>query len=177
MAGKKEILDPYAAARDTCYRLLATRQRSTKELRDALLRKGIDEDTVTDVLAKFEKAGLVDDAAFAESWARSRHAGSGLARSAVRAELQQRGIDAELAAEAAGQIGEDEEQQRAREIVRKKLRGSSGVAATPEETVKLQRRLVGALARKGYPAGTAYRIVREELGDRAANLADAEEID
>ena len=30
------------------------------------------------------------------------------------------------------------------------------------------RRLVGMLARKGYGAGTAYRIVREALAERGA---------
>lgn len=162
-SAKKEILDPYAAARDTCYRLLASRQRSVRELEDALRRKGIDEDTIADVLGKFERAGLVDDASFAESWARSRHAGSGLARDALLAELRQRGVDTEVAADAVSEIDDESEEQRARELVRKKLRGA-GAPEAGDESMKLRRRLVGMLARKGYPAELAYRVVREELG-------------
>jgi len=41
-----------------------------------------------------------------------------------------------------------------------------------DETTKI-RRLVGALARKGYAEGLAYRVVRDELrsvGDEASAL-------
>jgi len=34
----------------------------------------------------------------------------------------------------------------------------------------LFRRLVGMLARKGYPAGLAVRVVKEALADRAAEV-------
>ena len=44
-------------------------------------------------------------------------------------------------------------------LVRKKLRSLRGVDRTTAT-----RRLVGLLARKGYPAGLAFAVVRDELG-------------
>ena len=43
--------------------------------------------------------------------------------------------------------------------MRKKLRSMRGV-----DHVTAARRLAGLLARKGYPAGLAFAVVREELG-------------
>lgn len=151
--------DPYAAARDICYRLLGIRARTELELRTALRDKAIEDSVANDVIAKFDRAGLIDDAAFAESWVRSRHQFSGLSRRAVIAELRRKGVDDAIALEAAEEIDEDSEEQRARELARKKLRSMRGL----DEQVAL-RRLVGALARKGYAQGLSFRVARDELG-------------
>ncbi len=145
-------------ATDICYALLTARARTRVELKDALLRKGIREETAELVLGKFDRAGLIDDAAFAEVWVRSRHTHQGLGRRALVQELRRKGVADEVAAEALAAVDDEAEQERARELVRKKLRTMSGV----DEQAKL-RRLVAALARKGYAEGMAYRVVRDEL--------------
>ncbi|MEU4802479.1 regulatory protein RecX [Actinosynnema sp. NPDC023587] len=145
-------------ATDICYALLTARARTRVELKEALLRKGIRPETAEVVLGRFDRAGLIDDAAFAEVWVRSRHAYQGLGRRALARELRQKGVADEVAAEAVAAVDDEAEQERARELVRKKLRSMSGV----DDQAKI-RRLVGALARKGYAEGMAYRVVREEL--------------
>lgn len=157
---KKASEAPEQLARDTVYRLLAARARSRSELMQALQRKGIGEDVATDVLDKFEAAGLIDDAAFAESWVRQRHEHQGLGRRALHAELRRKGVDEQAAADALSQMDEDAEAQRARELVRRKVRGMRAV-----EPVARTRRLVAMLARKGYSEGMAFRVVREETED------------
>jgi regulatory protein len=152
--------DPVATAKEQCLRLLAVRPRTRVELSQALSRKGIEDETIDLVLARFDEVGLIDDKAFAEQWVRSRHNYSGLARRALIAELRRKGVDSSVAAEAAAEVDESAEEQRARELVRKRLRG---LQARDEQTKV--RRLVGSLARKGYPEGLAYRVVREELRD------------
>lgn len=150
-------------AKEVCFDLLAARPRTKDELRQALRRKGFDERTSETLLGKLDEAGLVDDAAFAQLWVRSRHAQQGLARSALVAELKRKGVDSEVAAEAAGELDRDAEEQRARELVRKKLRT---MVSVDEQTAT--RRLLGMLARKGYPQGLSYTVVREELRDAGA---------
>ncbi|WP_420809113.1 regulatory protein RecX [Amycolatopsis suaedae] len=145
-------------AKEVCFDLLAARPRTKDELRQALRRKGFDEETRETILGKLDTAGLVDDEAFAEVWVRSRHTHQGLARSALVAELKRKGVDAEVAARAAGEVGRDLEEQRARELVRKRLRSMSGL-----DEATAVRRLLGMLARKGYPQGLSYAVVREEL--------------
>ncbi|NIJ11210.1 regulatory protein [Saccharomonospora amisosensis] len=150
-------------AKEICFDLLAARPRTKDELRQALRRKGFDERTRETLLGKLDEAGLVDDEAFAQLWVRSRHTQQGLARSALVAELKRKGVDSDVAVEAAGEIDRDAEEQRARELVRKKLRTMAGL---DERTAT--RRLLGMLARKGYPQGLSYVVVREELRDAGA---------
>ncbi|WP_177242654.1 regulatory protein RecX [Amycolatopsis marina] len=160
------------AAKEVCFDLLAIRPRSKDELRQALRRKGFDEETRETMLGKLDHAGLVDDAAFAETWVRSRHANQGLARRALVAELRRKGVDGEVAAQAAEEVDQDSEEQRARELVRKRLRSMSNV----EEQTAI-RRLLGMLGRKGYPQGLAYTVIRDELriaGAEATMLDDAQ---
>jgi regulatory protein len=157
-------------ARDICYALLTARARSRQELYDALLRKEISPGVAEVVLGKFDRAGLIDDAQFAEMWVRSRHTYNGLGRRALVMELRRKGVADEVVAEAVAAVDSEAEEERARELVRKRLRTLSGV----DETTKI-RRLVGALARKGYAEGLAYRVVRDELRAAGAEASAMDE--
>ncbi|MGA8249012.1 MAG: RecX family transcriptional regulator, partial [Nocardioides sp.] len=53
-----------------------------------------------------------------------------------------------------------QEEQAARALVRKKLRSLRGV-----DRATATRRLAAMLARKGYSAGLAFAVVRDELGE------------
>ncbi|WP_460956200.1 regulatory protein RecX [Parasphingorhabdus pacifica] len=164
-----EGTDTQQLARDVVYRLLAVRARSRAELRQALLRKEIDEEVAEDVLRKFVDAGLVDDAAFAESWVHERHQYQGLGRKALGFELRRKGVEEHLVAEALSTVDEEAEVERARELVRRKMPAMARVDST-----KRTRRLVGMLARKGYGEGLAFRVVREEIEHFGFPDADVE---
>lgn len=168
-ADDKPPADPVAHAREMCLNLLTMRPRTRSELRTQLLRKGVEEQVADQVLGRLNEVGLVDDAAFAEQWVRSRHVYQGMARRALSAELRRKGVADDLAAEAVSTLDSETEESRARDLVRKRMRAMGSV----EETAKI-RRLVGMLARKGYAEGMAYRVVRDEL--RAAGT-DADLLD
>lgn len=158
-------------AKEICFDLLAARPRTVDELRQTLQRKGFDSETVEDLLGKLDRAGLVNDAEFAETWVRNRHANQGLSRTALVAELRRKGVDGEIAAQAAEEVDRDAEEQRARELVRKRL-GSLG--NVDEQTAI--RRLLGFLARKGYPQGLAYTVIREELREFGAEASMLDDV-
>lgn len=158
--------DPRAVAREICLRLLTDRARTRQELAQALRRKGVPDDAAAAVLGRFDEVGLIDDAAFAQQWVRSRHAVRGLGRRALAVELRRKGVADELAGEALDTIDRVSEERRARELVDRKLRTAQ--AGTPQQRATLGRRLVGMLARKGYPAGVAYTVVREALAEHGA---------
>lgn len=161
-----------AAAKEICLTLLAGRARTRHELAQALSRREVPDDAATAVLERFDEVGLIDDAAFAGQWVRSRQGGRGLARRALAFELRRKGVDDEVAGEALSGIDATAEERRARELVVAKLR--SVPADTPEQRLTATRRLVGLLARKGYPGGIAYRVVREAL---TAHGVDVDELD
>lgn len=150
--------DPVQQAKDICLRLLTVRPRTRLELTQALARKGVEEEVVEQVLSRFDEVGLVDDAAFAEVWVRSRHNFQGMSRRALAMELRRKGVADESAAEALATVDAEAEEERARQLVRKRLRALGGA----DEAAKI-RKLVGMLARKGYSEGLAYRVVKEEL--------------
>lgn len=146
-------------ARQVCLRLLTLAPRTRAQLADALRKRGIPDEAVDEVLGRFEDVGLIDDAAFARAWVESRHYSRGLAGRALSAELKQRGVAAEeIRAAIDEQLGPDAEVSAARHLVERKLGTTRGLP--PEQRT---RRLAGMLARKGYPAGLAFRVIREAL--------------
>jgi regulatory protein len=150
--------DPVNHAREICLRLLTVRPRTRLELQQALRRKEVDEAVAEQVLGRLDEVGLVDDAAFAEVWVRSRHNFQGLGRRALAMELRRKGVADDEAAEALATVDAEAEEERARQLVRKRLR----VLTDAEESAKI-RKLVGMLARKGYSEGMAFRVVKDEL--------------
>jgi regulatory protein len=151
--------DPEALARQVCLRLLTLSPRTRAQLADALRKRGIPDETADEVLSRFEDVGLIDDAAFARSWVESRHHGRGLASRALSAELKQRGVAPdEIRAAIDEQLSPDDEATAARRLIDRKLNSTRGLP--PEQRT---RRLAGLLARKGYPAGLAFRVIREAL--------------
>ncbi|WP_091612569.1 regulatory protein RecX [Micromonospora mirobrigensis] len=164
--------DEAEVAREICLRQLAVRPRTRAELAGALAKRGISDEVAAQVLDRYDEVGIIDDAAFARAWVSSRHTGRGLARRALANELRQRGVDGEVASEALGELDEETEAETARALVERKLRSARG------EPDAVFRRLVGMLARKGYPPGVAIRAVKDALAAQSAEAAEfADRID
>lgn len=164
--------DPESVARLICLRLLTAAPRTRAQLADALRRRGVPEAAATAVLARFAEVGLIDDALFASAWVESRHFGRGLGRRALAAELNQRGVDRADIQAAVDRLSPETELTTARALVDRRLASTAGQPAQ----VRI-RRLAGMLARKGYPSGLAYRVVREALeraGQESAGAFDGE---
>ena len=159
--------DPEARAREICLRLLSSSPRTRAQLADALRRKHIPEDVAERVLSRFTDVGLIDDEAFAQAWVQSRHAGRGLAKRALAAELRRRGVPGETVNDAVETLDPGQEEQTARALVTRKLPATRGV-----DPAKRMRRLVGMLARKGYSPSLSYRVVKEALTEEGADLED-----
>ena len=156
--GAEPPRDPAALARSIGLRLLTGAPRSRAELAAAMARKEVPDDVASAVLDRFAAVGLVDDAEYALMLVRSRHADRGLARGALRMELRRKGIDDEVAADALGGLDAEQEETTARELARRRLASSRGLA----REVRL-RRVVAMLGRKGYSSGLAVKIGCELL--------------
>jgi regulatory protein len=150
--------NPESVARKILLDQLTGRARSRKELADKLASRNVPGDIATALLDRFEEVGLVDDGAFARTWVSQRQQGKGLSRRVLAQELRRKGIDDEVAKEALEEIDPADETAAAHGLVRTKMRSMQGL-----EDQVATRRLVGMLARKGYPPGLAFAVVREEL--------------
>ena len=105
-----------AGGEDTAYvealRCLARRDRSEAEVRRILVRRGHDTAHIEAALGRLRAGHLLDDARFAERFARSRLVHHGLGRGRIRQALRQKGVgraevDAGIAA-ALREVGEAE---------------------------------------------------------------------
>jgi regulatory protein len=156
--------DPESVARQICLHQLEFAPRTRAELAAVLAKKGVPAEAAEAVLGRFAEVGIIDDAIFSKMWVESRHRGRGLSGRALQQELRRKGVDDETAREALDALDPEEEAATARSLVQRKLPSTRGLA-----TDARVRRLAGMLARKGYSAGLAFRIVKEELEAEGAD--------
>ena len=163
--------DPAEVAREICLQQLAVRPRTRAELASAMRRRGVAAEVAAEVLGRYTEVGIIDDAAFAKAWVTSRHHGRGLARRVLATELRRKGVEPVAVGEALEELDDDTETTTARALVDRRLRAERGLRERPDVTF---RRLVGMLARKGYPAGIAIRVVKDALAarDETSEFAD-----
>ncbi|KRD08530.1 recombinase RecX [Mycobacterium sp. Root265] len=145
-------------ARDVCLRLLTVRARTRAELEAQLTKRGFPDDVSARVLDRLVEVGLLDDAAFAEQWVHTRRANAGKGKRALASELRTKGVDPELIAETLDSVDAGEWRVRAEELVAARLRREK-----LDDEVKVTRRLVGMLARRGYNQGMAFDVVSTQL--------------
>lgn len=148
---------------------LSVSARTRAQLRDKLAARQVPDDVAEAVLDRMEEVHLVDDAAFSAEWVRSRHAGRGLARRALTVELRRKGVDDDLVRAAVDELDPETERSTAERLVVRKLRTTRGM----DRDARI-RRLAGMLARKGYPAGVAFDVVRQALADEGHEVDDLE---
>jgi regulatory protein len=168
-----EVGDPEARARQICLRLLTIAPLTRAHLAQALHRRGVPDEAAENVLSRFTDVGLIDDAAFARAWVESRHHSRGLSRRSLSAELRRQGVESDEIREAVETLDPEQEVATARRLVEQKLAGTRG--QPPEVRV---RRAAGTLARKGYPPGLIFRLIKEVLEQEGPRSeAEAEVLD
>jgi regulatory protein len=146
-------------AHNLCLRLLTARARTRAELAGQLAKRGYPDYVSAGVLDRLAEVGLVDDAGFAEQWVWSRRVNAGKGKRALAAELRTKGVGDEVIATALADIDAEAERQRAEKLVRDKLRRER----LDGDDMKVMRRLVGMLARRGYSQSMAVDVVEDEL--------------
>jgi regulatory protein len=167
-----EVGDPEAQARQICLRLLALAPKTRAQLATALRRRGIPNEAAEAILARFTDVGLIDDAAFARAWVESRHYSRGLSRRSLSAELRRQGVHTEEIREAVDTLDPEQEVATARRLVEQKMAATRG--QPPEARA---RRAAGTLARKGYPPGLVFRLIKEALEQEGTYEAEALDLD
>lgn len=148
----------YARAKKRALNMLAARDHSRTELHDKLVAKEHPESVVSALIDKLERSGLLNDAAFAQSYVRSHRDRRALSKSALRRELKKRGIDDELVAETLEPVVDEHEV--AFGVAMKKARSTVGL---PRET--RERRILGMLARRGFPSSVCVDVTRRALDE------------
>jgi regulatory protein len=150
-------------ARALCLRLLTVRARTRAELAGQLAKRGYPDEVGQQVLDRLVDVGLVDDRDFAEQWVRSRHVNAGKGKRALVSELRTKGVDDEVITAALADVDSDAERARAEQLVADKLRRER--LTDDADEIKLTRRLVAMLARRGYDQSMAFDVVKVALAN------------
>jgi regulatory protein len=135
--------------------ILERKARTTRELSDALKRKGFAADVIAGCLERLASRSMLDDAAFAKRFAEQRVVTQRKGSRLVRQELLQRGIARDEAERALGEVNADSEKQAALTLARKRWPLTKG------EPRERKMKLLGYLLRRGFPNGIAHEAVRE----------------
>jgi regulatory protein len=159
--------DPSSVARQILLRRLTAAPRTRAELAADLAARDVPADVAEQALDRFTDVGLIDDAAFAEAWVRSRRSMRGLSSRALQRELRGKGVDDETVSAAVEAIDPESEAATARALVARRLPSTRGL-----DRAARTRRLVGMLARKGYDGGLALRVVRDALAADGSDGSD-----
>lgn len=146
---------PPPTAYQRALRRLGRRDHSVAELRRALLDRGHEADEVEAALERLRRERYLDDAGFAERFARSRMAHQGHGRHRVRQDLRLRGVDRRTSeAGIAGALLEVDENALVDGLARRYWRQHAAVE--PERRLP---RLWAFLVRRGFAPG----LVRDRL--------------
>jgi regulatory protein len=154
-------LDDDEAAYERALRFLATRPRSMAEVRQRLKRQGLAEPIIETVMARLERAGLVNDQAFANFWVENRGTFRPRSQRVLRAELRLKGIADEEARQALAGTNDTDAAYTVAAQRARRLRGL--------EFQEFRRKLGEHLARRGFDYETIGPIVDRvwtELEDR-----------
>ncbi|WHX51161.1 RecX family transcriptional regulator [Paenibacillus woosongensis] len=134
---------------------LSRKPRTAYEIALRLGEKGWSEEMVSDVLYRLKQERLIDDAAYAQEWAKQRVGSRGKGKLWVRHELRQKGIAKPLIEEALGEVSEEDEYNSALQLGAKKWRSTTG------EFMDRKRKTGAFLMRRGYSGGLVSKVIRE----------------
>ena len=137
--------------------LLSARPYAIKALHRKLIQREYSTADADDAIRRLVDNGLLNDAKYAEQYARSRFVSSGTSKRRLQQDLYRKGIKGEIATVAIANVIADEEIDTAalvEAVARKKLAQLGDL-----EPLVLRRRLFGFLARRGYDVDEIKRVV------------------
>ena len=137
--------------------LLAARPYTVRALQRKLQQKEYSAADADDAIRRLVENGLLDDAKFAEQYARSKILSTGASKRRLRQDLYRKGIKGDVATNAIASVIEEEEIDTAavvERVAKKKLAQLGDL-----EPLVLRRRLFAFLARRGYDVEEIKAIV------------------
>lgn len=164
-----EARDQTWKARDAALSLLSYRARSSVELKRRLKRKGFDDTIAADTVERLDEIGVVDDAAFAESFVRDRMRFKPRSSRRLAGELRAKGVDQETARAAIAEVMEREETS---ELDLARAAAARWRPRAGEEPTRARARLHAFLARRGFGGEAIRAVIREKGIGRASEELD-----
>jgi regulatory protein len=157
-----EAKDQTWKARDAALSLLSYRARTSVELKRRLKRKGFDDEVAAATVERLDQLGVVDDAAFAESFVRDRVRLKPRGPRRLAGELRAKGVDDDTARAAIAEVMEREE---ATEMDLARAAAARWKPRAGEDPARARARLQAFLARRGFSGDAVRAVLGEKLGE------------
>ena len=139
-------------ATESAARFLAVRPRSAHEVRENLARKEIPPPVIEAALERLTAFGYIDDRAFADLWVRDRMTFKPTSPRALRYELRQKGISAEVSDAVLAELDAEDAAYRAAQAQARRFRGV--------QRREFQQKVSAFLQRRGFAYGVARAALR-----------------
>lgn len=152
-----ECAESDSKAWESALRLLETRPRSEREIRDRLRQKSYQPEQIEGVVIRLRDLGLIDDQTFAKMWVDNRTANKPKGAQALRQELARKGVDRAIVDATLATIPAADEAAQCAVVAREALRR---YADAPDRAT-FQRRFGGFLQRRGYRFDTIKPILSQ----------------
>jgi len=156
IAGLRDV-DDVEKAYERALKFLAPRPRSVVEVRRRLETAKVTAPTIEEVLQRLQRAGLLDDQAFANFWVENRGTFRPRSKRALRMEMKQKGLPEEAVKQALAETDD----------------GSAAAALAAQRAPRLasleyqdfRRKLGEFLARRGFNYDTIQPVVEQAWKD------------
>lgn len=152
--------DDVQKAVDRAARFLAYRPRSAQEVRRNLEEKGTAPEVIEAAIERLEAMGYLDDTAFAHFWVQNRSEFKPLSPKALRYELRQKGVPAEIIDDVLESLDRDDLAYRAAMSRVNRLRGTSKQVFRQKLSTFLQQR--------GFSYAAIRDVVERLIGELEA---------
>lgn len=162
-----KVIDEIGRARESALTFLAHRPRSKSEVVQRLRKHGYPEPAIDAALERLERAGFVDDVAFAEYWVRNREQFRPRGRYALRQELRQKGVESEVIEATLQDLDEGESAYRAA------MQRTASWAGLDEATAA--RKCSSFLQRRGFGYAVIQEVWARVLAERTTDDSVIEE--
>lgn len=144
---------------NSAIKYLSYRQRSIKETRDHLNKKGYDDSIIQRTIDYLLEKNYLNDYEFAQSFIKDKSYLNKYGINKIRYELLNKGISKDIIAKTL-KFDNDEEYDNAMELANKKMKSYKN-----QDRNSIYRKLGGFLQRKGYRYETVSKVLKEVLNE------------
>ncbi len=140
--------------KDYAAKLLSFCDRSEKEIREKILKKGYSEAECEEAIAFCREYGYIDDTRFAEHFVHDAVQLKKLGKSRIVMELRQKGVDPDTVQEALEDIGDE------KELLKSEMQRRFGDLDFSDKKVK--NKVFGYFARRGFKPRDIFYAMNED---------------
>jgi SOS response regulatory protein OraA/RecX len=161
----RRVEDP-ASCWDRALKLLARQESSCRRIRRKLSQRGYESEEIDEAVSRLLEYGYLDDRRYGTRWTEERLRRGPVGRNRLRADLEARGLDGDLAAEIACELTADDDREsaeQAAEIWRRRRGGDPRALARHLgrlgfSTASIAALVIAAREKQGYnPSPTSDR--------------------